>query len=137
MEGDSLPDLPPLDVAVAVIRRAGQFLIAQRLPNDSFGGFWEFPGGKLDPGETMENGLAREILEELGIRIEVGTRRMMIEHRYPGRVLHLHCYECRVVEGEPRAIECAAWRWVEPAEMDQFQFPPASRPLLDVLAKQR
>ena len=128
-----MPDLPPLDVAVAVIQQDGRLLIAQRLPNDSFGGFWEFPGGKLAPGETMENGLAQEILEELGVRVEVGTRRMVIEHRYPVRVIRLHCYECRLVEGEPRAIECAAWRWVGPAELDQFEFPPASKPLIQNL----
>ena len=129
--GDAcLPDLLPLDVAVAVIQRDGRFLIAQRLPNDSFGGYWEFPGGKLVSGETLESGLAREILEELGVRVEVGSKRMVIEHNYPARTIRLHCFECRLVEGEPRAIECTEWRWVVAAELDRFQFPPASQPLI-------
>ena len=132
MEGACLPKPPPppLEVTVAVIERDGRFLIAQRQPNDSFGGYWEFPGGKLDAGETMEACLAREIQEELGIVIQVGSKRMVIQYRYPSRVIRLHCFDCRLVEGEPRAIECAAWRWVVPAELDQFQFPPASKPLI-------
>ena len=129
-------DRPPLDVAVAVIERAGQLLISQRLPDDSFGGFWEFPGGKLKEGESMEEGLTREIQEELGVRITVGIRRMVIEHRYPGRTIRLHCFDCRLLDGEPRPVECADCRWVQPHELEQFKFPPASRPLLDVIANE-
>ena len=125
-----MPELPPLDVPVAVILHEGRLLISQRLPDDSFGGFWEFPGGKMDAGETMEVCLMREIREELGITIEVGSKRMEIPHRYPGRTIRLHCFDCRWVEGEPRTIECAGWRWVSPAELDRFTFPPASRLLI-------
>ena len=125
-----MPELPPLDVAVAVIRHEGRLLISQRMPNDSFGGFWEFPGGKMDRGETMELCLAREIREELGITVQVGSKRMEISHRYPGRTIRLHCFDCRLLEGEPRALECAGWKWVLPAELDRFSFPPASAPLI-------
>ena len=125
-----MPELPPLDVAIAVIRRERRFLIAQRMPEDSFGGFWEFPGGKLDAGETMEAALIREIREELGVTVQVGSKRMEISHRYPGRVIRLHCFDCRLMEGEPRALECSGWKWVEPEELDQFSFPPASAGLI-------
>lgn len=122
-----------LDVAVAVIRRDGLYLVAQRRLEDSFGGFWEFPGGKLEPGETLEAGLVREIQEELGIQISVGVQRMVIEHRTPGRTIQLHCFDCRWTAGEPQAIECAAWRWVRAEELDTLEFPPASKPLIQQL----
>ena len=130
MEGACLPERSPLDVAVAVIRQEGRLLISQRMPQDSFGGFWEFPGGKLDDGETMETALAREIREELGVAVEVGEKRMIVSHRYPDRVIRLHCFDCRLVEGEPRALECASWQWVLPEELERFSFPPASLPLI-------
>lgn len=122
--------MKPLDVAVAVIERDGQILITQRLAEDSFGGFWEFPGGKRNPGESLENCLAREIQEELGIEIAVGPKIHLIEHRYPSRVIHLHCFACHILSGQPQTRECAAWRWVDPKELTQFQFPPASGPII-------
>lgn len=123
-------NLPPLDVPVAVIQQEGRLLISQRMRKDSFGGFWEFPGGKPNDGETMEAALAREIREELGITVEVGAKRMMISHRTPDRVIRLHCFDCRLLEGEPRALECASWQWVLPDELERFSFPPASKPLI-------
>ena len=125
-----MPELPPLDVPIAIILHEGRLLISQRMPEDSFGGFWEFPGGKMAAGETMELCLIREIREELGITVEVGSKRMEIAHRSPGRTIRLHCFDCRWMEGEPRAIECADWRWVLPSELDRFIFPPASRLLI-------
>ena len=125
-----MPELPPLEVAVAVIRHEGRLLISQRMQDDSFGGFWEFPGGKLDEGETMELCLAREIREELGITVEAGPKRMVISHRYPSRTIRLHCFDCSLVEGKPQALECASWKWVLPEELDRFMFPPASQLLI-------
>ena len=125
--------LEPLEVAVGVIKREGKLLITQRKPEDSFGGLWEFPGGKLEPHESMELALVREIEEELGIRVEVGSRRMVIRYQYPARAVRLHCFDCRVLSGEPKAIECADLKWVEPADLDGFEFLPASRPLIEQL----
>lgn len=130
MEGASLPEAP-LDVAVAVIEDNGRYLITQRLPDDSFGGAWEFPGGKLDPGETLEACVIREMKEELDITVVVGRKMKEIEHRYPTRTIRLHCFSCRIVQGEPRPIECATWRWILAEEFDQFPFPPASMPLIE------
>lgn len=129
--------MPDLDVAVAVIERQGKLLISQRRPEDSLGGLWEFPGGKRREGEALEACLAREIREELGVAVEVGSLRRVIEHRYPHRVIHLHCFECRITQGEPQALDCAAWRWVSPEELRQYPFPPASRPLIEELARER
>lgn len=127
------PAASALDVAVAVIERQGQILIAQRKPADSFGGRWEFPGGKLNPGESLEACLLREIQEELGLVIEVGGLLKVVDYRYPHRLIRLHCFSCRLVEGEPQTIECAAWRWVAPSELTQFQFPPASNSIIELL----
>ena len=123
--------LEPIEVAVAVVEAGGKVLITQRKPDDSFGGLWEFPGGKLRPGESVELALVREIEEELGIRVEVGRRRMVIRHQYPARAVRLHCFDCRVLSGGLRAIECADWKWVEVSELDGFEFLPASRPLIE------
>ena len=125
--------LGPLEVAVGVIESSGKVLITQRKAEDSFGGLWEFPGGKLNPGESVEIALAREIEEELGIRVAVGEKRMVIRHQYPARAVRLHCFDCRVLEGEPRTIECAALKWVEPVDLTGFEFLPATRPLIEQL----
>ncbi len=122
-------------MAVAVIERDGRYLISQRLPDDSFGGFWEFPGGKSNPGETLETCLAREIQEELGVEIAVGIKLQVVEYRYPRRTIRLHCFSCRITAGEPRAIECTTWRWTLPAELVRFKFPPASRQIIEALQR--
>ncbi len=127
--------MKPLDVAVAVVERNGQYLITQRLPQDSFGGFWEFPGGKLNGQETLESCLIREIQEELGIGIAVEEKLLVVEHPYPGRVIRLHCFRCTLLNGEPKTLECSAWRWVVPQELTHFEFPPASRSIIDLLQK--
>ena len=129
------PDAGSLDVAVGVIEQDGRYLISQRLPEDSFGGFWEFPGGKSNPGETLEACLAREIQEGLGLQIAVGTKLQVVEYQYPRRMIRLHCFSCRIVAGEPRAIECTTWRWIMPAELMQFKFPPASRQIIEALQR--
>ncbi len=128
-------DPTPLIVTVGVVSREGRFLIARRRPGDSFAGYWEFPGGKVNPGEELRAALERELLEELGIRVEVGAQRMMIEHRTPSRAIRLHCFDCRWVEEEPRALECAECRWVRAEEFDKFRFPPASVALIQSLHK--
>ncbi len=122
---------------MAVIERDGCYLISQRLPGDSFGGLWEFPGGAALAGESLEACLAREIQEELGVRVSVGEKLQVIEHSYPTRTIRLHCFLCHILEGEPQAIECSAWRWVSAPELTQYQFPPASGPLIEALQRAR
>jgi A/G-specific adenine glycosylase len=138
MEGGSLPEsiknnTEPLVVAIALIEREGRYLITKRLPEDSFGGLWEFPGGKLDPGEKLEGCLAREIREELGVEVTVGTPVQTVEYKYTTRLLRFHCFACTIREGEPRPIECSEIRWVTAAELDGFTFPPASGPIIKKL----
>jgi 8-oxo-dGTP diphosphatase len=128
---------PPIDVVAGVIRRAdGRLLITQRLAKDTLGGYWEFPGGKVDPGEELRAALARELREELGLETEIGAEIHHIVHAYPDRDVRLFFYETRIVSGEPQKIEVADLRWVTLDEIGQYQFPEADRPLLEQLRQE-
>jgi mutator protein MutT len=123
-------ELKRVVVAVAVVVRDGRVLICQRREKDSFGGYWEFPGGKLEAGETAENCVCREVREELDLVVRPTAALAVVRHEYPGLDLTLHAFECECVEGEPRAIACQALRWVLPRELSEYRFPPASEPII-------
>ena len=130
---------PHVDVTAAVIRplRGRRMLIAQRPTGGMLGGLWEFPGGKVERGESLEEGLRREIREELGIEIKVGRPVAQVEHAYTHFRITLYAYECRVVRGRPRAIEVADWRWVQFDELDNFAFAVTDRKIIRVLQEER
>jgi len=123
---------------VAVIRRGREFLIAQRNPDDTFGSFWEFPGGKKDEGETFEACVVREIREEIGIEIRAGRKLMEIRRKYNDKIIWLNFFLCSYVSGDPRPIECQNVRWVDVEKLKDFKFPPANnrviRKLMDVVS---
>lgn len=110
-----------------------QILIDRRRQDGLLGGLWEFPGGKLEPGETVEDCIKREILEELGIQIEVGEHLITIDHAYThfNVTLIVHC--CRHISGEPQPIECDEVRWVTLNELDQYPFPKANVEIINAL----
>jgi A/G-specific adenine glycosylase len=125
---------PHYDVTAAVIRRAdGHLLIAQRKPEAMLGGLWEFPGGKCRPDESLPDCLRREIREELGLEIEIGQFLATINHGYTHFRISLHVFECRHIEGEPRALDCAAWRWVHTEELGNFAFPVTDQKIIQML----
>jgi 8-oxo-dGTP diphosphatase len=129
---------PPIDVVAGVIRRDdGRLLITQRLSDDTLGGYWEFPGGKVEPGEELRAALARELTEELGITAEIGAELQHIVHAYPDRDVRLYFYEARIVSGEPQKLEVADLRWVTLDELMEYQFPEADLPLLAQLRSQQ
>ena len=107
----------------------GKFFISsgrtQRKLDDNLGGYWEFPGGKREESESIEECLAREAMEELGIQIRATKFLIRREHHYPEKVLHLYFHFCEWESGEPQAIDCADFRWIFPEELVNFQFPPA------------
>jgi 8-oxo-dGTP diphosphatase len=122
---------PPIDVVAGVIRREdGRLLITQRLADDTLGGYWEFPGGKVDPGEDLKTALRRELTEELGIDTEIGAQIHDIVHAYPDRDVRLFFFEAKILSGEPRKLEVADLRWVTLDELMNYQFPEADLPLL-------
>ncbi len=125
--------LNPVEVSAALIFREGKLLIAQRHRDSHLGGFWEFPGGKRESGETFEECLVREIREELGVEISVGGLFEEITHDYPGKTVHLKFFTCRLVSGEPTPLGCAAFQWIEKKELPDFRFPPADTRLLEKL----
>ncbi len=125
--------LPHHDIAAGVIWRDGHILIAQRPPSGLLGGMWEFPGGKREPGETMEQCLVREVAEELGIAVLVRQLLATVEHAYTHFRITLHAYHCQYISGEPKALGCAAWKWVSPGELDDYAFPAANRTIIATL----
>ena len=104
--------LPHFDVTAAVIRKHGRLLIAQRPFGGRLGGLWEFPGGKVEAGETLPQCLRREIKEELGVRIKVVKPIISIDHAYTHFKITLHAFECELVSGNRRAVQVEDFKWV-------------------------
>jgi len=119
-----------VEVAAGLIFREGKLLIAQRHAEAHLGGFWEFPGGKREAGESFEQCLQRELREELDITVSVGELFEAVDHAYPEKAVHLRFFLCQISEGEPQACGCAAVRWVNRTELEQFEFPAADAGLL-------
>ena len=122
-------------VVAAEIERDGRFLITQRRAEAVLPLLWEFPSGKVEPGETDETALAREIDERLGVKVVVGRLSMFIKHEYDNYALDFCVYHCELLSDQITARRVNDWRWVLPAEMDKYEFPPADaqtiRRLLD------
>ncbi len=130
--------IPHKIIGVAVIRNnQGQILIDRRRPEGAMGGLWEFPGGKIEPGETMEECIKREIQEELGIVIEVGEHLITIDHTYTHLRVTLTVHHCRYLTGVPQPIECDEIRWVSLEEIDQFAFPEANFEIIAALRERK
>lgn len=117
-------------VGCAVIECRGSLLIAQRNYGDSFGGYWEFPGGSCEPGESVEDCLCREVFEELGIEIRPRKLIEITRVRKPGRLLELYFYLCGWVAGLPRKRDCLDFRWVFPEDLGRFLFLPSDRSII-------
>ena len=124
-------------VAAALIDGDGRILLQQRAPGRAMAGLWEFPGGKVEEGELPEAALARELAEELGIRIETGDLVPACFASTPlgERHMLLLLYLCRRWRGEPAALDASALAWLRPAEMRPDDMPPADRPLVEMLGR--
>ncbi len=128
------PLLPHKQIGVAVIRdRKGYILIDRRKFQGEMGGLWEFPGGKIEANETIEECIEREIREELGIEIAVGDRLIVINHTYNTFKVTLFVHDCKYVSGEPQPIECEEICWVSLNEFNNYQFPQANSQIIDLL----
>jgi len=123
-----------IDVAAGLVFRAGLLLITQRPPGSHLAGLWEFPGGKLQPGESWETALRRELREELGFKAAVGLLYEEITHEYPEKSVRLRFFRCGVESGEPRPIECSNLAWIRRGELVRYPFPEADARLLERLA---
>ncbi|GAL93994.1 MAG: 8-oxo-dGTP diphosphatase MutT [Microcystis wesenbergii TW10] len=121
-------------IGVAVIRDDRDLiLIDRRLAKGLLGGFWEFPGGKIEGNETVQECIKREILEEIGIEIAVDSHLITIDHTYSHFRVNLQVYNCRYLSGQARAIECEEIRWVTIQELDNYTFPAANQEIIRAL----
>jgi len=115
----------PVVVAAAVVIRDGRVLLTRRLEGQHLAGMWEFPGGKLEDGESPEEALARECREECGIDLEVAEILDVTHHRYPEKDVLLLFYRCELRAGEVRHLQVADHAWVAPDDLDDYPLPPA------------
>jgi len=122
-----------VEVAAGIIRQDGCYLIAKRKCDVMFAGLWEFPGGKRNPGESLENCLRRELKEELGVTVAVHDLVHEILSPYTHGSLILYFYNCSILEGELKPLGCQEFRWVLPEELPKYSFPPANTPLIHEL----
>ena len=120
-------------VAGVLLDAAGQVLVAQRPDRAHLGGLWEFPGGKLQPGESRRNGLVRELAEELGVRVLSACPLIWVEHRYPDRDIVLDVWSVESYTGAPRGREGQQVEWRDVRSLDAADFPPADAPVLTAL----
>lgn len=122
-----------INVVGAVIVRDGRIFAAKRGPGRSMAGFWEFPGGKIEPGETPEQALARELNEELGIVTSVGEYITTSTHAAGSTVISLSTYFCTLQSGEPVTTEHEEIRWVSPDELESLTWAPADIETVEML----
>lgn len=121
-------------VTAAVIERDGRFLVTRRQRGVHLEGYWEFPGGKCDPGETLIACLARELREELAVDAAIGEKMFATTHAYPERTVELHFFRCDI-QGEPEPQIGQEMRWVPRNELRGLAFPPADSKLIDLLTQ--
>lgn len=121
-------------VAAAVVERDEAFLMTRRLAGSHLEGCWEFPGGKQQPDESLEECLARELLEELACDVEIGERIVTTAHAYVERHVTLHFYACRL-RGEPSPQDGQEMRWVPREGLADLQLPEADRVLVELLTR--
>ncbi|MCG8483054.1 MAG: 8-oxo-dGTP diphosphatase MutT [Clostridia bacterium] len=121
------------DVTAAIIVQDGLILIARRGANENLAGKWEFPGGKIEKGESAQDCLKREIKEELNIEIEVGEFLGDSIYEYSNGVIRLLAYFCTIIEGEIELSVHDQVKWIEIEEFDKFDFAPADIPLIEKL----
>lgn len=128
--------LPHLVVGAAVtLDSRGRVLIARRKSEGLLGGLWEFPGGKVEPGETMAQCIARELREEMNMEIEVGERLTVVHHAYSHFTIELHACFARHIRGRPRCIHCAGFAWVPISRLRDYAFSRADHRIVEALER--
>lgn len=123
--------ITPTPIAIAVVEQDGRFLIGVRPKGVALAGLWEFPGGKVQPGETPADAARRECFEETGLDTEVGEPYPEVVHPYDHDRVRLHFFACRPVDAEQTPL--APFRWVARADLGSFQFPAANGALIEFL----
>ncbi|PKE32686.1 8-oxo-dGTP diphosphatase MutT [Rahnella sp. AA] len=126
--------LKQLNIAAGIIRNsAKEIFITQRDASSHMAGFWEFPGGKIEAGETPEQAVIRELQEEVGIDAEAPVLLKTLEHRFPDRIITLYFFLVEEWQGEPYGKEGQPKRWVKQSELKAEEFPPANEAIVNAL----
>lgn len=128
--------MQPLIVTAALLRKDSRILITKRPANKQQGGFWEFPGGKLQNNETPQRALQREIREELDLEIEVGAIFEVVYHRYEWGPVLILVYECRPQSEVIRNLEVDDHKWIAVEQLPEYDLLPADQPIVDKLLNQ-
>lgn len=128
-------DKPHFQVTAGLIWRDGKLLITKRPEGSHLAGYWEFPGGKQEEGETLEACLQRELMEELGVDVKVEGHLLQVDHDYRTKFISLHLFQCSHLRGEPRLIGCDDMKWVDPKDLDDYSFPPPDTQILSFIRK--
>lgn len=123
------------EVVAALIWDGSKFLICQRPAHKARGLLWEFVGGKLEPGETMEQALIRECQEELDITVQVGGIYTQVIHEYPDIKIRLTLFHCTIAEGTPKMLEHNDLTWIHPSQIPEYDFCPADTDILAMLRR--
>lgn len=124
-----------IEVAAGLILRNGRYLIARRKAGAHLAGFWEFPGGKREAGESLTECLQRELFEELSVSIDLPIPYQIVRHDYPDKIVELHFFRCTIERGVPVSLGSEEIRWVTPEELTRFRFPPADQAIIQALQR--
>jgi 8-oxo-dGTP diphosphatase len=126
-------------VVAAQIERDGKYLITQRKPSSSLPLLWEFPGGRVEEGETDQAALQRELKEEMEIDVEVSEASVAVTHEYSAYVIDFRVYRCKIntPDEKIKKIGIHDFRWVKPSELDEYEFPGADQATIDALLRER
>jgi mutator protein MutT len=124
---------PHFHVTAGLVWKDGKLLITRRPEGSHLAGYWEFPGGKQEPGESLEACLEREIQEELGMKVKAVKHLLQIDHDYETKSITLHLFQCSWLNGAPTPIGCDELRWVKPGELANYQLPPPDVQLLPLI----
>ena len=125
-----------ITVTAGVIYHNGKILIAQRRKDKSLGGFWEFPGGKIEKGETPQQALIREIKEELNVELRIGDLIRTIEYDYSSFHLSMECYWCELLGEEVTLLEAKSAKWLTKEELFDIKWLPADKEIIETIKKQ-
>ncbi len=126
----------PIAVGIGLIRRGDRFLVRQRPAGTVYAGYWEFPGGKCEPGESPLQATARECLEETGLVVVVGPRRRLTTYHYPHGLVELHFHDCSTENTHTEPAAGTGFVWMPAAELRELRFPEANEAILEELVRE-